>query len=158
MMADNINIVPYDILHQPQIDMLMMHISKEFSEPIFILKPNSTAIPVVMPDLYLLAIINDNVAGTISLTKLNGGNSVLKKMFLHKDFRKKGIAKKLLMEVMDWAFENKIKAIYLGTMLQFIEAQKFYKSNGFEKISIGMLPEDFPINPLDTIFYQLKLV
>lgn len=157
-MADNINIVPYDILYQPQIDMLMMSISKEFPEPIFMLKPNSTAKPVVLPDLYLLGILNDHVAGTISLTKLNGGNSVLKKMFLHKDFRGKGIAKKLLLEVIDWAFENKIKAIYLGTMSQFKEAQKFYERNGFEKIAIGKLPADFPINPLDTIFYQLKLV
>lgn len=162
MEKEKINIIPYNIAFQVQIDALMLCISKEFSEPISLTKlpDTSSAAPntTLAPDVYLLATLKNEVIGTISVTKLKEGNAVLRKMFLHKDCRGKGIAKMLLNEVLNWAVENNIKAIYLGTMTQFVVAQKFYEKNGFNNVSSNHLPEDFPINPVDAIFYQKKLI
>ncbi len=162
MINDKINIIPYKIAFQPKIDMLMLCISEEFSEPISLTKlpdtPSAALNTTPVPYLYLLATLKEEVIGTISLISLKEGNAVLRKMFLHKDFRGKGIAKMLLNEVLNWAVENNIKAIYLGTMTQFVVAQKFYEKNGFNHISSNHLPDDFPINPVDEIFYQKKLI
>lgn len=79
---------------------------------------------------------------------------MLKRMFMANEFRGKGVAKMLLDTLLNWAVENKIVNIYLGTMNQFKAAQKFYEKNGFKEIAQTKLPVDFPINQLDSIFYQ----
>ena len=42
-------------------------------------------------------------------------------------------------------------------MTQFKAAQKFYEKNNFTKIPQTVLPIDFTINPVDTIFYRREL-
>ncbi len=158
MIADETYIVSYNSVYQSKIDALMTSISEEYLEPISLPKQNHSLDLVSNLDLYLLAFCNDHIVGTISLTKLENGNSALKKMFIHKNFRRQGIANSLLEKATKWAIENNVKTIYLGTMKQFIVAQKFYEKKGFEKISAKLLPEDFTINPVDRIFYQMKLV
>ena len=80
-------------------------------------------------------------------------------MFLKKGFRgeKYNIAKKLLQLVIYYAIENNIKEIYLGTMLQFVAAQKFYLKLGFIEITKEQLPPDFPANEQDTLFYMVAI-
>jgi GNAT superfamily N-acetyltransferase len=78
-------------------------------------------------------------------------------MFLAYEFRGKGVAKLLLKTLLDWATENKIKTVYLGTMSQFKAAQKFYVNNGVTKIDQTDLPFDFPLNPVDAVFYKMTL-
>jgi RimJ/RimL family protein N-acetyltransferase len=79
-------------------------------------------------------------------------------MFLHKNYRGQGIASSLLQTIIHWCVDNNVNAIYLGTMTQFERAQKFYENNHFERIDVGYLPSDFPVNPIDSICkFRFKL-
>jgi N-acetylglutamate synthase-like GNAT family acetyltransferase len=150
-----IQILPYQELYQQEIDFLMDSVAKEFIEPI---STKSIAKNILQPDMYLVAMIENKVVGTISVTKLKNNNSVLRKMFLHKYYRGQGIAELLLQRVINWANDNHVNSIYLGTMAQFTTAQKFYERLNFEQIDKGLLPTDFPLNPIDSIFYKLNLI
>jgi GNAT superfamily N-acetyltransferase len=152
MTAFKVDIVPFQKKYQPAIDLLMAGITNEFAEPIAQPKPASD-IPQ-LPDKYFVALINDTVAGTISITKLGNGHAVLKRMFVNKIYRGNGIATLLLNNTVNWAVENNVTAIFLGTMVQFKTAQHFYERHGFEKIELADLPIDFPVNPVDSIFYK----
>lgn len=155
MLNSNIQIIPFKEQYQQEIELLLETISKEFSEPISTNSINKNLLP---PDVYLVAVAGNKVVGTISITKLENNNAVLRKMFLHKNYRGQGIAELLLQNIVNWAIDNNVKAIYLGTMKQFATAQKFYEKHNFKKISIELLPKDFPINPIDSIFYKLNLI
>ena len=152
-MNQRIQVNSYIAQFQQGVDELKMTIYKEFNLP---LSPSSFD-----PNLfqqYWVAIENDVVIGSIALITKNE-YAVLKRMFLKKIYRgkEKGMSALLLKTATDWCSINDFKTIYLGTMEQFKAAQIFYEKNGFKKISKSLLPSDFPLNPLDTIFYQLNL-
>lgn len=152
---NDIQIVLFEERHQPEVELLLESIGEEFPEPISTKNANRTTLP---PDLYFVAVIENKVIGTISITRLEKDNAVLKKMFLNKNYRGQGVAALLLLNVLNWAKGNGINAIYLGTMTQFKAAQKFYEKHHFTMIGVEQLPLDFPINPIDSIFYKLDLV
>lgn len=154
-MNPQVHIINYHEQFQPEIDMLMESIQNEFLESI---SSNNINRNILLPDLYLLAIVENKLAGTISITRLEHNNSVLRKMFLHKNYRGKGIAELLLQNIVNWANETNVTSIYLGTMTQFTAAQKFYEKHEFKKIHKQLLPKDFPINPIDSIFYKRNLI
>jgi N-acetylglutamate synthase-like GNAT family acetyltransferase len=157
MSSNQMQIIPYSRQYQIEIDILMDKIREEFQEPISSQKSFMAADAIKLPDEYLLALVNNKVVGTISVTKLENSNSVLRRMFLNKNFRGQGIAESLLTQATNWAIQNKLKAIYLGTMTQFKAAQKFYEKHNFKKITLENLPADFPVNPVDSIFYKKDL-
>jgi GNAT superfamily N-acetyltransferase len=148
-------IAPYEKKYQQEIDFMMESIAKEFTEPI---STNRIAKSIFPPDIYLVAMVENKVIGTISITKLENNNSVLRKMFLHKNYRGQGIAELLLYNIINWANDNNVNSIYLGTMAQFTTAHKFYERLNFEQIDRELLPNDFPLNPVDSIFYKLNLI
>lgn len=155
MSNSQIQIVSCEEHFQQEIDLLMESIATEFIEPIF---TNRIAKSALTPDLYLVALFEKKLVGTISITRLEKNNSVLRKMFLHKNYRGQGIAGLLLQNIVNWANDNNVNSIYLGTMAQFTTAQKFYERLNFEQIDKELLPKDFPLNPLDSIFYKLNLI
>jgi N-acetylglutamate synthase-like GNAT family acetyltransferase len=136
-----IQILPYQEEHQAKIDLLLESIAKEFNEPI---STSNVAKSILVPDVYLVAMLQNQLIGTISITKLKNSNSVLRKMFLHKNYRGQGIAELLVQYVVDWANNNSLNSIYLGTMTQFSAAQKFYTKLNFVQIDKQQLPNDFP--------------
>jgi len=148
----NIEIVPYNNKHQADIDHLLESILLEFDLPARAPK-NS----LVLPDVYWVAEFNGRAIGTIALFKMKNRSVVLKKMFMAKEFRGKGISKMLLDILFQWAMENNFTHVYLGTMTEFKAAHKFYEKNGFKKIERENLPDDFPINPVDPLFYTINL-
>lgn len=153
--GSSIQIIQFKEHYHQEIELLLSTIANEFSEPI---SSKSTNKSILTPDLYLLAIADNKVVGTISITQLSNNNSVLRKMFLHKNYRRIGIAELLLQKVINWGLDNNLKTIYLGTMSQFVTAQKFYEKHKFSKISIEQLPIDFPVNPIDSVFYKQNLI
>jgi GNAT superfamily N-acetyltransferase len=153
-MNSKIQIEPYTEKYRQEVELLIKSIGEEFSEPI---STSGESKKPFSADRYLVAIKDHEVAGTISITRLDDGNSVLRRMFLHKSYRGQGIAARLLQEIVIWARGNNIHAIYLGTMTQFEGAQKFYEKQSFKKLDIEFLPKDFPINPIDSIYYKLNL-
>lgn len=69
----------------------------------------------------------------ISLEK--GGYYIwLNDLYVHKDFRQKGIAKKLLLHVLFWAEQNNLKGIELETGINNIATKRLYNSFGFHDI------------------------
>ena len=79
-------------------------------------------------------------------------------MFLHKNYRGQGIAELLLQNIVNWANKTNVTSIFLGTMTQFTAAQKFYERHEFKKIDKQFLPNDFPVNLMDSIFYKRNLI
>lgn len=153
-----IHIKPFQSHHQADIDNLMTTLAEEFTDNIF--SPQSktiTEVSLLSTDKYWVAYTNDIVVGTIGFSELKDNNIVLKRMFLSKEFRGQGVAKMLLDKLINFAIDNNVSNIYLGTMTQFKAAQKFYEKNNFTKIPQTVLPIDFTINPVDTIFYRREL-
>jgi N-acetylglutamate synthase-like GNAT family acetyltransferase len=160
MVPAPIHIVSFADKYQSDIDRFMTAVINEFAEPISIRNPkskNKSKIELTPADRYWVALSGGKAIGTISLTEITNHTIVLKNMFVAYAFRGKGIGKSLLETLLAWASLNKIEMIYLGTMDQFKAAQKFYAKNGFTKIERNALPFDFPINPVDTLFYKMTL-
>ena len=76
---------------------------------------------------FLVAEINNELAGFASIT--SGG--YLDTMFVSKDHQRKGIAKLLLLKLLDFAAENDISEI---TTEGSITARPFFEKYGFEAI------------------------
>jgi N-acetylglutamate synthase-like GNAT family acetyltransferase len=158
--VEKISIIKYDPVYQPGIDSMMQAIQLEFNEVIS--SPQSTRIYEVAQladQRYWIALYGDQVIGTIGLVLYAHNSAVIKRMMVHPDFRGKHYptAGLLLTKCVEWAREKKVETIYLGTMAQFIAAQKFYEKNGFKEISKNELPSDYISNPIDTLYYQLPL-
>ncbi len=154
-----INITNYDPCFQPGIDQMMSKIQNEFAEAI------TGSQSVIINDVYQLvdqhywvALYGEKVVGTIGIV-LHNHFAEVKRMMVHPAFRGSGygIASKLLQMGLQWAISNNITTIYLGTMDQFKAAQRFYEKTGFAQISREDLPEDYKINPIDTLFYRLTV-
>jgi putative acetyltransferase len=58
----------------------------------------------------------------------------IKRMFVHKNFRGKGISKILLNELEKWATENEFKKYVLETGTKQHEAIGLYQKSGYKKI------------------------
>jgi N-acetylglutamate synthase-like GNAT family acetyltransferase len=156
----DVSIEPFNESHQHSIDVLSREIQREFFIPFS--SKDSRSITELSKDpnqKYWVALSHGKVIGTIGVVKISENRGVLKRMFLKKGFRGKenGIAHKLLQLAIYYSIENDLTEIYLGTMTQFVAAQKFYISQGFVQITEKQLPKDFPANPMDTLFYMMAI-
>lgn len=66
---------------------------------------------------------------TVSLKKL----WILNDLFVHQDYRRRGIARKLMLEAMKFSQENEAKGLTLQTAIDNGSAQKLYESLGWVK-------------------------
>jgi RimJ/RimL family protein N-acetyltransferase len=105
---------------------------------------------------FWVALIGDQVVGTISFLDIGNQQVALRKMFVDKDYwgTKYNTASLLLNNAIKWAHEKAIKAMYLGTTPQFLAAHRFYEKNGFTEIGMTELPLNFPVLQVDKKFYQ----
>ncbi|MFK7770701.1 MAG: GNAT family N-acetyltransferase [Saprospiraceae bacterium] len=151
-----IKIISFRKKYQESVNSLVAEIAKEFQNPIS--KPFSNIRKKIV-DKYWIAIKEDMVIGTIAILKIENRNSILKKMFVHKKYRgkEKGISNLLLETAFQWCQEEGISKVYLGTMVQFKGAHRFYEKNGFQEIRQSELPVGFVHNPIDDIFYRKNL-
>ena len=108
---------------------------------------------------FWVAVENMQVIGTIALIDIDNKQAALRKMFVHKDYRgkEKGIGQLLLNTLISWCNQNHINEIYLGTVEQLHAAKRFYERNGFIIVEKATLPETFPLMPIDTEFFKLKV-
>lgn len=70
-------------------------------------------------------------AGIFPTEGLPDGVCELVKMYLSKDARGKGLGKKMISHVMEWAKENGYHTVYLETMPELSKAVKVYEQFGF---------------------------
>ena len=105
---------------------------------------------------FWVAWVGTEIVGTLGLLDIGEGQGALRKMFVKAPFRgsKWGIAHNLLMVLLDWCKDHKVREIFLGTTQKFLAAHRFYEKNGFCEISRKDLPASFPIMSVDTKFYS----
>jgi hypothetical protein len=135
----SIVIKEYDPLYQEGINLMMRTIEAEFAEAIT--GPQSTIIKEVyqLPgQKFWVALHNKEVVGTIGMVLKENLFAEVKRM-------------------MEWTLQQGIKTVYLGTMNQFKAAQRFYEKQGFISIPPSLLPKEYKINPIDTLFYKREL-
>ncbi len=108
---------------------------------------------------FWVAVIDDTVIGTVALLDIGCNALALRKMFVSAEYRGKqyNIAQSLLRVAIDWAIEQGMHYIYLGTTAQFLAAHRFYEKNNFIEILPNELPQTFPRMQVDSKFYQLIL-
>jgi len=99
------------------------------------------------------------VIGTIALIDIGNSEVVLRKMFVHRNYRgkDKGVAAELMNILLAWCANRAIKNIYLGTIDTMKAAHRFYEKNGFHQLNKMDLPAGFPLMAVDNIFYQLPV-
>lgn len=106
--------------------------------------------------MFIVATHEGSVIGTIACEKLDELTFVLKRMFLHKDYRGKGIAQALLDQLIAHVVHDTDQVtFYLSTKEDLAHAAKhFYLRNGFEVISKDQVPEGFPFFYEDDLYMR----
>ncbi|MNJ91889.1 Acetyltransferase (GNAT) family protein [compost metagenome] len=152
-------IIPFEQSHQEGISRMMNEIQQEFDTTFR--KPGSKTISDIASedDLFWVALYENQVVGTIGLTKIDDRSGLLRHLFVSKEHRGSdtGVSKKLLERAFEEAKKRNYTFLYLGTMDQFKAAQKFYSRNQFMLIPQESLPENMPVNSMDTLFYARYL-
>jgi len=103
---------------------------------------------------FWLAVDNNKVVGTIALSDHGGGRGCLRRFYVAKEFRRRGLGGKLLSALLEFARDNKYKEILLSTQETWVAANNFYNKNGFKKVR--SIPKGFT-SVEGEIFYRLKL-
>lgn len=103
--------------------------------------------------------VNDKgqVIGCIGLKRLGGTNGEVKKLFVEKSYRGKGVAQKLMETLLKAAQKHNFTHLWLGTVDVLTQAHRFYEKYNFVRIKENELPEGFEKCPFDTYFYTRKL-
>jgi N-acetylglutamate synthase-like GNAT family acetyltransferase len=96
-------------------------------------------------EIFLVAEDKTKIIGTIALRK----DVILKRMYVHKNYRNKGLAQKLYDKIEKFTIKKKFKKIKLSTTPQMKFAMSFYKKNGFKKIGKN--------KKTNQIFFEKKL-
>ena len=94
--------------------------------------------------LFLVAEINGNIIGTMALKKIDKETVRLKRMYVRTEYRRKGIAQKLLDQVVTFAKENGYKRMVLSTYSIMENARAFYNRNNFVETE-GKDPEQIHV-------------
>jgi len=161
---DEVRIEKYNDAYKNDVADLILNIqTAEFGIPITLeSQPDLKEIPRFYQTNngnFWIAIIDNQVVGTISLLDIGNHSGALRKMFVNKNYRGKefGVGQMLLGTLLDWARSKNITEIFLGTTEMFIAAHRFYEKNGFKEIEKQELPEAFPVMAVDIKFYQISI-
>ncbi|PPC78214.1 GNAT family N-acetyltransferase [Pokkaliibacter plantistimulans] len=108
---------------------------------------------------FWVAVVDGQVVGSISLLDIGNGQTALRKMFVHADWRgrERAVAQQLLQHLVQQARLQGVRDIFLGTTAKFLAAHRFYEKHGFLLIDKAELPARFPVMQVDTRFYHLPL-
>jgi len=129
-----IQINKYTSIYQNEVaDLILTIQQKEFNIPISLEdQPDLKQIEQFYQhgnDNFWVAIVDNNIAGTIALLDIGNRQVALRKMFVKANYRGKefGVGQTLLNTVFEWAKEKKLTDIYLGTAEILLAAHRFYK-------------------------------
>ena len=135
----------------------------EFNVPVTLAdQPDLLKIPLVYQQRngqFWVAIFDGKVVGSIALIDCGEGIGCLRKMFVRADFRGKphSLAIRLLDTLLQHSKERGFSSIWLGTLDRLHAAIRFYEKTGFEPVEKADLPAVFPIMPVDTHFFRLRI-
>lgn len=97
------------------------------------------------------------IIGSIGLKRLDEQSGVLKKMFVHRDFRGKDlrIAQQLYETLLHFARTHHVRTIWLDTPSIATAAHRFYERNGFVEVDKSSLPNGYRIPVEDSKIFKL---
>jgi putative acetyltransferase len=81
--------------------------------------------------LFLVAVNDGEIIGTMALKKINSKTVRLKRMYVRSGHERKGVAQKLLDEVVNFAKNKGYEKMLLRTYPIMENANRFWKKNGF---------------------------
>ena len=73
----------------------------------------------------------NELIGTIAIVKHSDTDAELKKFYVRKDYRGKGISSALYNKAIEFVNQHEFNRIFLDTYYKFETAINFYKKNGF---------------------------
>ena len=85
-------------------------------------------------DLWIALDDEDNIIGTIGLKKHNDNDVELKKLYVRKDYRGKGVSKELYNIMLEESKKDNFNRIFLGTYDKLETAINFYLKRGFTQM------------------------
>lgn len=97
------------------------------------------------------------IIGSIGLKKIDEHFAEIKKFFVVKEYRGKGVAQKLMNALIKAALRHKFGTLVLGTVDKLSAAHKFYIKSGFMQIEPKNLPKTFQRCPVDTMFFKIDV-
>ena len=106
---------------------------------------------------FWLALNGEQLIGTIALMNMGEGNGVMKKFFVRKDFRHKGVGYELYRTLLKYAEENGFRRIVLDTPSVAVDSHRFYEKAGFSRIKQEELPFEYHYPDRNSLLYILKL-
>lgn len=99
-----------------------------------------------------IAAVGAELAGSVALRDLGGGDYELKRMYLRREHRGRGVGKRLLTTALDWARANDARLVRLDTTEQMAAARHLYEASGFVRV-----PGDKPRQGQQRLLYELRL-
>ena len=84
---------------------------------------------------FLVAEIDSKVIATMGIKKIDKETVRLKRMYVAREYQRRGIAQKLLNQLIQIAKEKKYKKMILSTYSVMEHANAFYKRNGFKEFN-----------------------
>lgn len=83
--------------------------------------------------VFYIAEYNGKIIGTIALKKEADNTAKIKRFYVKKSYRKKGIGQKLMNKLVRFAVKNSYKKLVLSTYPEMKEAIEFYRKYGFKE-------------------------
>ena len=102
-------------------------------------------------EVFYCLVDQEMVVGTVALKKIDERTVELKALYLHKDYRGKGLGSLLMSVSVNEAKSRGYKCIVLDSMLKYEEAIRLYEKFGFEKI------DRYNDNAMADVFMKMDL-
>jgi len=100
----------------------------------------------------LVATLAGNPAGCVAFKRLDEGTCEVKRMFVDPAFRRRGVARALMVRLLEDASTRGYRRVRLGTLHTMTAAQALYRDLGFVEI-----PRYRPNEHTDTMFFEKNL-
>ena len=102
-------------------------------------------------EVFFCLVDQEMVVGTVALKKIDEKTVELKALYLHKDYRGKGLGSLLMSVSVNEAKSRGFKKILLDSMLKYEDALRLYEKFGFEKI------DRYNDNAMAEVFMKMDL-
>jgi ribosomal protein S18 acetylase RimI-like enzyme len=97
---------------------------------------------------------DETIIGSIAIERKENNRSELRRLSVREDFRRHGLARKLVAHLEDWATAHKISTVRLETGSEMTPAIRLYETLGFTRTHTRVFCED----PFAGVyFYEKKL-
>jgi molybdopterin-guanine dinucleotide biosynthesis protein A/predicted GNAT family acetyltransferase len=150
--ALRMRIVPFRPEHSEGFRTLVADTLREYGfEPDTQLDPD-LGDPSAVYEALWVALVGDDVVGSVALRRLGPRQVELKRMYLRPQLRGRGVGRKLLQMALAWAREHRIERISLDTTERMQAARHLYEAHGFVRVD-----GDAPRQGQSRLLYELRL-